>query len=142
MRRFLMLASLVVCGVLAWQLGESLSSDALGMAVGVVFGVLAGIPAALLVLATSSRRRHEEEDEYADRSERYGGRQDRQLPAYPYQPPVIVVTGGGPAQQPAPPMGSAPYYVPSQAAQGAPQWQGGPSERRFKVVGEREEWIE
>ena len=55
---------------------------------------------------------------------------------------TIVVTGGGPAQQPAPPMGSAPYYVPSQATQGAPQWQGGHSERRFKVVGEREEWIE
>lgn len=118
MRRFVMLAVLVVLGVLAWQLGESLSSDALGMAVGVVFGVLAGIPAALLVLATSSRRRREEEaDERAERYERYGGRQDRQLPAYPYQPPVIVVAGGAPAQQPQPPMGGAPYYVPSQAAQ-------------------------
>jgi hypothetical protein len=139
MRRFIMLAILVMLGVFAWRLGESLSSDALGMAVGMVFGILAGIPAALLVLATSSRRRHEEEEERAERYARYQQRNDRQLPAYPYQPPVIVVAGGGQAQQPAPPMGSAPYYVPSQPA----QWGEPPrNERRFKVVGEREEWIE
>jgi hypothetical protein len=138
MRRFIMLAILVMLGVFAWRLGESLSSDALGMAVGMVFGILAGIPAALLVLATSSRRRHEEEEARAERYDRYQQRHDRQLPAYPYQPPVIVVAGGGQAQQPGAPMGSAPYYVPSQPA----QWEPPRSERRFKVVGEREEWIE
>ena len=140
MRKFVMLAGLVMLGVFAWRLGESLSSDALGMAVGMVFGILAGIPAALLVLATSNRRRQEEEDARAERYDRYSQRQDRQLPAYPYQPPVIVVAGGGQAQQPAPPpLGPAPYYVPSQ---GAAWGDGGRSERRFKVVGEREEWIE
>lgn len=132
-----MLAILVMLGVFAWRLGESLSSDALGMAVGMVFGILAGIPAALLVLATSNRRRQEEEDERDERYERYSQRQDRQLPAYPYQPPVIVVAGGQ-SQQPAPPMGNAPYYVPPQPG----QWDAPRSERRFKVVGEREEWIE
>lgn len=139
MRRFVMLAGLVMLGVFAWRLGESLSSDALGMAVGMVFGILAGIPAALLVLATSNRRRQEEEEAQAERYDRYSRQNDRQLPAYPYQPPVIVVAGGGQAQQPAaPPLGPGPYYVPSQTA----QWDGGRSERRFKVVGEREEWIE
>lgn len=137
MRRFVMLAVLVVLGVFAWRLGESLSSDALGMAVGMVFGILAGIPAALLVLATSSRRRQEEDEERYERYDRYSQRPDRQLPAYPYQPPVIVVAGGQ-SQQPAPPMGGAPYYVPSQSA----QWDPPRNERRFKVVGEREEWIE
>ena len=137
MRRFVMLAVLVVLGVFAWRLGESLSSDALGMAVGMVFGILAGIPAALLVLATSSRRRQEEDEERYERYDRYSQRPDRQLPAYPYQPPVIVVAGGQ-SQQPGPPMGGAPYYVPPQPA----QWEPPRNERRFKVVGEREEWIE
>ena len=71
MRRFLMLALLVILGVMTWRLGTSLSSDALGMAVGVVFGVLAGVPAALLVLATNSRRREQEDDERSERNDRY-----------------------------------------------------------------------
>jgi hypothetical protein len=139
MRRFLMLAMLVVLGVMTWRLGTSLSSDALGMAVGVVFGVLAGVPAALLVLATSSRRREQEEERY-ERYDRYQGRQDRQLPAYPYQPPVIVVAGAQAPQQPAPPpLGPGPYYVPNNQVN---SWEPPRGERRFKVVGEREEWIE
>ena len=41
----------ILCGFLGvWQLGEKLSPDALGMMVGLIFGALAGIPAALLVL--------------------------------------------------------------------------------------------
>jgi hypothetical protein len=132
-----MLALLVILGVMTWRLGSSLSSDALGMAVGVVFGVLAGIPAALLVLATNSRRREHEEEERDERYQRYQQRQDRQLPAYPYQPPVIVVAGSQ-APQPAPPLGQGPYFVPNQTN----SWEPPRSERRFKVVGEREEWIE
>ena len=75
MRRFVMLALLVILGVMTWRLGSSLSSDALGMAVGVVFGVLAGIPAALLVLATNSRRREQEDEERSERYDRYQQRQ-------------------------------------------------------------------
>ena len=108
MRRFVMLALLVILGVMTWRLGSSLSSDALGMAVGVVFGVLAGIPAALLVLATNSRRREHEEEERDERYERYQQRQDRQLPAYPYQPPVIVVAGAQAPQAAPPPLGPGP----------------------------------
>ncbi len=139
MRRFVMLALLVILGVMTWRLGSSLSSDALGMAVGVVFGVLAGVPAALLVLATNSRRREQEDDERYERHDRYQQRGDRQLPAYPYQPPVIVVAGAqSPQAAPPPPLGQGPYYVPNQTNSWEPQR----SERRFKVVGEREEWIE
>jgi hypothetical protein len=36
--------------------GSRLSADALGMAVGMVFGVLASVPMALLVLAANNRR--------------------------------------------------------------------------------------
>jgi len=134
MRRFVMVAILVIIGVMAWRVGGLLSTDAIGMAVGMVFGVLAGVPAALLVLATGRRSDSEREEEHTQM------RADRQLPAYPYQSPVIVVTGGQAPQgppQPAPPAG-APYYVPSTNN----GWDGRRSERRFKMVGEREEWVE
>jgi hypothetical protein len=62
MRRLVGLAALVFVGFLAWQVGNRLSTDAVGMAVGLVFGVLAGVPAALLVLATDRRRR--DDDDY------------------------------------------------------------------------------
>lgn len=150
MRKLTLLAGLMVLGLLTWRIGGALSSDALGMAVGMVFGILAGIPAALLVLATSSRRRELERDE-DERYERYHQGRDRQLPAYPYQPPVIVVAGAQQAQPPAyappyAPPGSAPYYVPPQpsnwgAGNGGAE-AGGQGGRRFKIVGEREEWME
>ncbi len=45
---------LLVAG--AYYLAERLSADAIGMALGLGFGVLAGIPAALLVFVASKRR--------------------------------------------------------------------------------------
>ncbi len=43
----------VVAGLVGvWQLGGKLSPDALGMLTGLIFGTLAGIPAALLVVYT------------------------------------------------------------------------------------------
>ena len=43
----------VVAGLVGvWQLGGKLSPDALGMMTGIIFGTLAGIPAALLVVYT------------------------------------------------------------------------------------------
>lgn len=134
MRRFFMIAVLVGLGVAVWRIGGLLSSDAIGMAVGMVFGVLAGVPAALLVLATSRRNDdRQEEDSFT------GARTDRQLPAYPYQPPVIVVTGSQvPHAQPQPAQAAnTPYYVASNTN----GWDTQRSERRFKVVGEREDWV-
>lgn len=50
----------VPCGMFAtfvmWWLGEHLSPDAVSMALGMLFGVLAGLPAAALVLVATSRR--------------------------------------------------------------------------------------
>ncbi len=43
-------------GATVWQIGSRLSSDAIGMGVGVLFGIMAGLPTALLVLATGRRR--------------------------------------------------------------------------------------
>ena len=139
MRKLLAAALLVFVGVIAWRIGSALSSDALGMAVGIVFGCMAGLPAAVLVVV--GLRAHEDRrDAQQMASER--GRQ----PASPYafQPPVIVVTGAGqaganpgwPAQQ---------AFNPAANAYGPPQgngWEQLPANRQFKVVGEQEEWLQ
>lgn len=54
-KRFLIGAGVVFFIAIGWQVGDKLSPDALGMAVGLVFGVMATIPAALLVLAATHR---------------------------------------------------------------------------------------
>jgi len=140
MKRLFALLGLVLLGVVGWRVVDSLSADALGMGIGVLFGMVAGIPTAIFVLV-ADRRRHEGRDER--RNPRYDERRDpRMLPpqqmGYPYyqpqQPPVIVVTGGnGAGQQGFVPAG--PQY-PTLDAPGWPR-----PERRYKVVGEEEEWL-
>jgi hypothetical protein len=132
----------VLVGLVAWFLASNLSSDALGMATGLVFGVLAGVPTALLVLASQRRRSYDDEGALdADRRE---------------QPPVIVLAAPR-AEQPR--AGDTHYHyhawpfagpppvewtaqqrgelVPGRQAQAQPPAQ---AERVFRVVGEREEW--
>lgn len=48
--------AMFIVGSCSWRLGENLSSDAIGMALGIMFGVLAGLPVALLVLASDRRQ--------------------------------------------------------------------------------------
>ena len=145
---------------------SSLSSDARGLAIGVVFGVLAGVPSALLVLASSRRnQRPYDVDDYKEGyhtierfDQRYG---DRDLPPYPYQPPVIVLAA--PVEQPQvvnytdnrsvtihKPVSSVPSIYDRQrqvaAEQGRKEVQrvghNGQGARVFRAVGEREEWDE
>jgi hypothetical protein len=127
MRRFLGFALLAGVGAAAWQIGGTLSSDALSMAMGIFFGVVAGIPTALLLMG-SGRRRNESSSRMAQ-----GASGRNRMPVMPPmmahpQPPVIVITGNA---QPPPP----PSYV-------APSDQQPRRDRRFKVVGEKEEWLE
>ena len=136
MKRLFFLILLVFVAVAAWRISERLSADAIGMALGVLFGVLAGIPVALLVLA-SARRRDGWQDE-----ERSSGRRSTEGAHHGYamqQPPVIVLAGPGyPAMQ------QHNSYGAPQRMLAAPHdlSQGPAMERRFKVVGEQEEWIE
>jgi hypothetical protein len=140
MKQFFGAAILIFVAVAAWRIGGSLSADALGMAVGVIFGVVAGLPAALLVMA-SGRRREAEREEQPDRRK-------AQLPAY-YggyppgygQPPVIVLAGNGMQA----PQGYGNGYgngypAPGQYALPAPRET--VDVRQFKVVGEKEEWVD
>jgi hypothetical protein len=148
MKKLLICAGLVFVAIVGWRISERLSSDAVGMGIGVLFGVMAGVPAALLVLASDRNRRNQENgtgDEYS--SARRGGHQLPAHAAYPHQPPVIVLAGGyggQPAQMPGQhmpgqmqqPMGYGPYGHPALP---------GPQEitaRQFKVVGEKEEWVD
>jgi hypothetical protein len=115
----LVLAFIVTMGVV---IGTRMSSDAIAVLVGVVAGVAASIPCALLLMAVTRRR----ELEVA------GRREDGSFERYEEQrrgmPPVIVVTPGNAAPQPLPYGGGYPYQLPQ------PQEQ-----RQFRVMGIEEE---
>lgn len=55
MNKLIMLGALVFVGAGVWSVGSSLSGDALAMGAGVLFGILAGLPTALLVLVATRR---------------------------------------------------------------------------------------
>jgi hypothetical protein len=138
------IAALMFVAVAAWRIAGQLSSDALGMAIGVLFGVLAGVPAALLVMV-SGRRGRARDDEEAGGGRRQGrggqpGYYGGYGPGYPQQPPVIVLAAPG-----APQAGYGgypdPYGQPQRMRPALP----GPETvdvRQFKVVGEKEEWVD
>ena len=89
----------------AWRLTQLLSPDAIGMALGLGFGVLAGIPAALLVFV--ARRRDEEDD---------------------WQPPVTIVMPPNPASimPMAPPSISNSFRIIESTPRQAPLVRSGP----------------
>lgn len=150
MKKLIAMIVLVFVGTAGWRLGNNLSSDAVSMAVGIFFGVLAGIPTALLVLASERYK--------TDRAARNANftlhdSPHRQLPQpSPHQPPVIILNGNDTTR-------SLPQnaYLPEgnqyhpHSGYAMPDWQTNdwamaassqrPS-RRFKVVGEEEEWLE
>jgi hypothetical protein len=140
MKQFMTAAGLLFVGIMAWRLGERLSADAVSLGLGVMLGVVAGLPAALLLLA-SGRRRGEAAAEaesgpvksYLERSpvQGYSHVAQGMLP----QMPVIVLAGSG---------------MPGQNGygHGQPQYPALPAPvetietRQFKVVGEKEEWLD
>jgi hypothetical protein len=142
MKKMIGLIVLVFVGTAGWRIGNNLSSDAISMAVGIFFGVLAGIPTALLVLAAD---RHKSDRTAQRREMAHHGltHQQTTYPAYggPNQPPVIILNGAG---QPMPRQQQHAYGHDEAGsaieAAGWPQQQR--PARRFKVVGEEEAWIE
>ncbi len=145
MKKLFLVFLLVFVGVAAWRIGGRLSSDALSMAIGLLLGVIAGVPAALLMLA-GNRRREEMRDDQAMRQP--GTRQGQVMPygqmSYRQQPPVIVLAPGMPNQQQG---GQATNYQTGYSMEQPTGQQALPSpeqmeRRRFKVVGEEEEWID
>ena len=142
MKKLVILLLIIFVGAAGWSIGSRLSSDALGMSVGILLGVLAGLPVALLVLAAGRRGYRDDEPDYPMAYARGQGGAHGQP-----QPPVIILAGPGMAPQPQ--QFGQPGYpqdgygmsgypgLPNPDAPATPT-----SGRRFKVVGEQEEWID
>lgn len=92
MRAATLLLGLLIFCALCWFIAGMLSPDAVGMAVGMLFGVLAGIPTALLMMA-NNRQRASDDDE---------------------QPPVMIVYP--PTQQSAPEKFGWPDHIDAEDA--------------------------
>lgn len=79
MRRFVGIFILFVGVALAVVVGQRMSTDAMAVAVGVVFGVAASIPTSLLVIAATRHQNRDNSQRYTDR---------------PQQPTIYVVQPG------------------------------------------------
>ncbi|MCD6291017.1 MAG: hypothetical protein J7M34_10985 [Anaerolineae bacterium] len=110
MKRVLSLGIILFLTVLAVVIGKRMSTDAMAVVIGVIFGVAASIPTSLLIMATT--RRSSEARPPAGRPP-YDG----------YSPPVIVISPN--AQQPG-------YSSPTSLMPPMPP----AGRRRFHVVGE------
>ena len=151
MKRLLILCALVFVGVLGWRVGSAMSSDAIGIAVGVVFGVLASIPAALLMLVAGRRAERRQEWEGEGPRGQGGQHAQRGQGQYGGYPPVVIMT---PPNMPMPQGQANQYagyyggqngaYLPQPNGMALPGPSAGqmPSQRQFRVVGEEEEWVE
>ena len=76
---------LIVVAIVGWKIGSVLSRDALSMALGVIFGMMAGIPAALI--AVSLKRQVPAEQP----SNQQGERPLRPAPVPAPRPKLIIV---------------------------------------------------
>ena len=124
----LAVAFVVTLGVVV---GTRMSSDAIAVLVGVIAGVAASIPCALLLLAVTRRREAERQEPDPDR---YGGR----YPDRPASPPVIVVTSGGAGPQPLAPWSTTSGLIDGTAFDPA-AYGGQPQGRRhFRGMGYEE----
>lgn len=145
MKQLTVITALMIGGLLAWLLASRLSADALGMGVGLMFGVLAGVPTALLVLASGRRRQAYDDDEeetpdpYANA---YGPRR--------LYPPVVIVLAQQTPQAPAGYREPVEHtaIIPAPAGQGSesytwvPKGDGTYTKRTFRIVGEQEEYLD
>ena len=123
----LMVAFVVTLGVMV---GLRLSSDAIAVLVGVIAGVAASIPCALLLMAVTRRRQDEWEEEDGDEPG-WAREYDPRHAA----PPVIVVTPGNAAPQQLPAWASGQANWFPAPGYGAPSH----SQRQFRVMGLDEE---
>lgn len=103
MKHIFALGALVFVGAIGWQIGERLSSDAIALSLGVLFGVFAGLPVALLVLASDRRREPAPPPQQPPPAPTIGGGELRRLPLPPnFKPPRheraqwVVVDGDDP----------------------------------------------
>ena len=120
-KRVLAAVGLVFVAVLAVIVGQRMSTDAMAVVIGVIFGVAASIPTSLLVVGVTRRVQErgmmEERRRYRERA----------------QPPVIVVSPSG--------SNAAPWFSPFQSPALPPSLHGEPT-RSFRVVGDEDMVLE
>ncbi len=130
MRRLIGLTVLVAAVAMAVVIGQRMSTDAMAVAVGVVFGVAASIPTSLLVVAATRGRR----------DEGYRPRREELRPPPPAPQIYVVNPGTQPGQA------NVPWLAVDAGSPGVPDNSGpyaaGQPPRRFKVVGEDDRWLE
>ena len=80
MKHTFLLIICVLVGGIGWSVGGRLSPDAMGMAIGMLFGIMAGIPTVLILLAAQKNAGEREQ-------ERRPGR--RLLTAEERRPPAV-----------------------------------------------------
>ena len=117
-KRVATLLALAFVIVLAIVIGTRLSSDAIAVLVGVMAGVAASIPTALLLIVVTRRSDADDEGEYYEERRRDS-------------PPVIVVAPG-----------SAPQVLPQYLGGSQAQLPAGAARRRFRVMGYDDEELE
>lgn len=124
MKKMVLLIVVAFIAFVGWRITESISSDALGLAIGVVFGVLAGLPTALLVLASNRRR----EPEGSGNNQR--GQPMGQMGYGPQAPVIVLATPNMHPQQAL----ADPQAAPAQTVQQQtwPQQQ----DRQFQFIGD------
>jgi hypothetical protein len=127
MRQLIALLALAFVVTLGVVVGTRMSSDAIAVLVGVIAGVAASIPCALLLLVVTRRREPEEDAPYD------GARYDEGR--YRQAPPVIVVTPGGASPQQLP--YGLGYGYPAPYGEAHPGLSAG--RRQFRVMGYDEE---
>ena len=136
MKQLIILLTVAFMVTLGVVVGMRLSSDAIAVLVGVIAGVAASIPCALLLMAVTRRRETEHgrylehqgynepyrDEPYHDDPRRYDPRRA--------MPPVIVVTPGQAAPQQLGPWASGQDHWNAWEEGGAPR-----SQRQFRVMG-------
>lgn len=127
MRRLLAVSMMAALITLAIIIGQRMSTDAMAVMVGVVFGVAASIPTSLFI-ALATRSKNRAEAPY---------RRDDYQPSAP-APQIYVVAPG----QVAPGMGLPAGRAPQQLAQPMGAFYPTEPSRRYKVVGEAEYWLD
>lgn len=123
MRELVALLALGFIVTLGVVVGTRMSSDAIAVLVGVIAGVAASIPCALLLMAVTRRRDRKVSVRYQDRQ--YRDHVDPHRTA----PPIVIVTPGNAAPQQLPYARSFPYHDTH------PQQQ---PRRQFRVMGYQE----
>ena len=91
-KRLAFVGGCIALGAGAWGVASVMSSDAIGMIIGLLFGILAGVPPALLVLVAARRQQAQHDPYYTPRPA--PPPPVHQPPALLSGPTVIVFTNG------------------------------------------------